>query len=212
MLKNASSKGYTTDNSVSHAASYNADLLKDMFKDDTTQQAFMQRSFLFERLRQSAALKFPIAPNPVHQQSAKLHCLYGQPILNVGRLRSSTTYPFACSKVYDLRGYTANSLWGPFNKDGSGNVDWELLEAIMVTIGYNIHSKKFVKKLFSDEWDSPFSGSWPRSFHGSPAKDISSLDARDPYGVTGTYYRVSFLFLLTKFAKQSENSSMLTID
>lgn len=200
LLQNASSKGHTTDTSACHAASYNADLLRTLFQDATTVAAFLERSFLFERQRRhnSRFLKFPNPPNPSHAKSAKLHCLYGRPILNAGRLRSSSVYPFACSKVYDVRGYTRKSLWGPFVNDGSGRVDWELLEAIMLTIGFNIHSKKFVKKLFADIWDSPFSGSWPRSFLGAPRKEISDVEARDPYGITGTWYRVSKLHYKAK--------------
>lgn len=78
--------------------------------------------------------------------------------------------------------------------DGSWRVDWEKVEAILVVLGNNIHSKRFVSKLFTDVWDSPFSGSWPRSFLSTnqpvPESDVSPLDAQDPYGITGTWYRV----------------------
>lgn len=129
-----------------------------------------------------------------HQRSAQLHCLYGTPIQNVGRLRSERTYPFACSTVYDMRGHTARTRWGPFRDDGSGRVDWEKVEAVMIVLGYNIQSKRFVAKLFSDVWSTPFSGSWARSYMPTPAPspppELSSLELSDPYGVTGTWYRV----------------------
>lgn len=169
---------------------------------------------MFDRVRSERALKFPhasaagdaerlAADDRTHQQSAKLHCLYGTPILNVGRLRSTRTYPFACSTVYDMRGHTEGTRWGPFRDDGSERVDWEKVEAVMVVLGYNIQSKRFVSKLFSDVWSSPFSGSWTQSYlsgsMGSPSREISSLELNDPYGVTGTWYRVCFFAMLLSF-------------
>lgn len=126
----------------------------------------------------------------LHQKSAHLHCLYGRPILNVGRLRSTRTYPLACSKVYDLRQYSRQTHWGPFLNDGSDGVDWEKVEAILIVLGYNIGRKRIVARIFGEIWDSPFAGSWSNSYMASPPRDMSSLEARDPYGVTGTWYRV----------------------
>ncbi|KAM3453992.1 hypothetical protein NHJ6243_009004 [Beauveria neobassiana] len=206
LLDRASSRGYTNDNSNTHSASRNADFLRQLFgSSESTRAAFLERSFLFERVRCERPLAFPRSGNDdagaaaaaaaeTHQRSARLHCLYGAPILNVGRLRSTRTYPFACSTVYDMRGHTERTGWGPFRDDGSGKVDWEKVEAVMVVLGYNIQSKRFVSKLFSDVWNTPFSGSWSQSFMQtpalSPAHEPSSLELSDPYGVTGTWYRV----------------------
>ncbi|KAH8718950.1 hypothetical protein HC256_003574 [Beauveria bassiana] len=209
LLDRASSRGYTNDNSNTHSASRNADFLRQLFgSSESTRAAFLERSFLFERVRCERPLAFPRSGNndagaaaaaaaaaaETHQRSARLHCLYGAPILNVGRLRSTRTYPFACSTVYDMRGHTERTGWGPFRDDGSGKVDWEKVEAVMVVLGYNIQSKRFVSKLFSDVWNTPFSGSWSQSFMQtpalSPAHEPSSLELSDPYGVTGTWYRV----------------------
>lgn len=173
-----------------HCVSRNSDYLKKLFYEQSTREAFLEKSFLFERVRKLDQVRFPDTVQQRHQQSAKLHCLFGKPILNIGRLRSTRTYPFACSKVYDLREYNEASKWGPFMSDGSGRVDWEKLEAIILTLGYNIHSKRYVTKLFSDVWDTPFSGSYPKSCLPSPKLDPASLEAQDPYGVTGTWYRV----------------------
>ncbi|PHH75795.1 hypothetical protein CDD82_4283 [Ophiocordyceps australis] len=194
LLQNACSQGYPTENSNSHCESRTRGLLAFWFGIHSNQEAFLQRSFLFERVRKEhhCPIRFPDAPKPEHQLSAKLHCLYGQPILNLGRLRSTRTYPFAVSKVYDLRQYTDQTRWGPFMNDSSGRVDWEKMEAILIVLGYNLHVKR-ISKLFSDVWESPFSGSWPRSFLASSQTCASALDARDPYGVTGTWYRVSRL-------------------
>ena len=194
LLHNASSQGYTISNSQTHCASKNVTLLEQCFEDESNRQAFLQRSFLFERVRNEHHGGFleESSRTEMHQQSAKLHCLYGRPILNVGRLRSDKTYPFACSKVYDLRQYTDLTGWGPFRDDTTGRVDWEKLEAIMVVLGHNINLKKIVAKIFSDVWDTPFAGSWPRSFMPSPgAGELSDLNLKDPYGITGTWYRVS---------------------
>ena len=46
-------------------------------------------------------------------------------ILQLACRRSSRMYPFACSKVYDLRQYSARTMWGPFLDDCSMRVDWE---------------------------------------------------------------------------------------
>jgi len=74
--------------------------------------------------------------------------------------------------------------------DGSFNVDWEKVEAILIVLGHNIGSRRLVARIFGEVWDSPFSGSFANSFMAPPPRDITSLEARDPYGVTGTWYRV----------------------
>lgn len=47
--------------------------------------------------------------------SAKLHCLYGDMTLECARTRTRglRVYPYACSKVYDLREFTPRTRWGP---------------------------------------------------------------------------------------------------
>jgi hypothetical protein len=46
-------------------------------------------------------------------------------------------HPYARSRVYDLRRYTAANMWGPFTDDGSARVDWEKVQAIMIDLAYN---------------------------------------------------------------------------
>lgn len=167
----------------------------------------MQRSVLFLRIRGTLAC---CQSERRHKMSAKLHCLFSQAILNMGRTRSRRTYPVACSIVYDLRRYTQRTRWGPFMDDGTDNVDWEKVEAILIVLGHNISSKRLVSRVFSDVWENPFAGSWPGSYISAPppppkpaaatttaANDDNSddeidpdLEAQDPYGVTGTWYRV----------------------
>lgn len=158
----------------------------------------------------------PVVPNiqpgseeaRIRQISAKLHCLYGAPVryarndqANNSRysLRSdvANVHPFARSLVYDLRKRTRDNFWGPFMDDGSQDVDWEKLEAIMVVLDYNI--KKFAHTYVNHEtleqmWDHPFEGATPYSFV-SPPYPISEeprppLEAQDPYNITGTWMRV----------------------
>lgn len=196
LLKRASSLGDVAPNCTTHWASCNAMLLQVLFAAQSNVDAFLSRSFLFERARreQHQPIRYDKARAEEYQKSAHLHCLYGKPILNIGRLRSNKTYAYACSKVYDLRQYTTNSRWGPFRNDGSNKVDWEKVEAILVTLSYNLHTKRLMTGDFKEVWDNPFAGSWAGSFAnvvtGPPKAPPSSLELQDPYGVTGTWYRV----------------------
>ncbi|KAH7017355.1 hypothetical protein EDB80DRAFT_282335 [Ilyonectria destructans] len=195
LLSHASASLETPPGARSHAGSLNVLFLNQLFGDESNLEAFLQRSFLFERVR--SELRHPIRASGggsskalLHQRSAKLHCLYGRPILSIGSTRASRTYPYACSKVYDLRQYTERTHWGPFLDDGSDRVDWEKVEAILIVLAKNIGSRRFVSDLFREVWDSPFSGSWPGSYMGLPGPVISSLENKDPYDVTGTWYRI----------------------
>ncbi|VZI18153.1 unnamed protein product [Fusarium fujikuroi] len=96
------------------------------------------------------------------------------------------------TEVYDLRQFTQNTGWGPFKDDGTFNVDWEKVEAILIVLGHNIGARRHIAQIFANVWDSPFSGSFQNSFMAPPPRDITSLEARDPYGVTGTWYRIRF--------------------
>lgn len=117
------------------------------------------------------------------------------------------TNTYARSKIYDLRQYTDESLWGPFKDDWSQDVDWEKVEAIMVVLGYNLRIFRQRARFDVDPvWETPWQGAQPHSFVspssgakmvkelGSPGK----LDAQDPYGISGMWMRVSWLTLWTK--------------
>ncbi|KAM0431842.1 hypothetical protein ACHAPT_005093 [Fusarium lateritium] len=197
LLQNASPSHDPAGLSRTHETSRNAALLQRIFRDGTTSEAFLQRSSLFERVHdhhRHSGPSYPQSANAdrkaIQQKSAHLHCLYGRPILNAGRLRSHRTYPFACSKVYDMRQYTMSTRWGPFMDDGSDGVDWEKVEAILVVLSNNVGPRRMVSQIFGEIWDKPFLGSWPGSFKAPPMRDMTSLEARDPYGVTGTWYRI----------------------
>ncbi|KAF5694593.1 hypothetical protein FDENT_1027 [Fusarium denticulatum] len=202
LLKNASpSHDEAINLSKTHAPSRNVAHLQSLFSRDDTAEAFLQGSSLFIRLRRQPTRDSVSAPTScddgyrtLQQKSAHLHCLYSRPILNVGRLRSMKTYPYACSKVYDLRQFTQNTGWGPFQDDDTFNVDWEKVEAILIVLGHNIGARCQIARLFAEVWDSPFSGSFQNSFVAPPPRDITSLEARDPYGVTGTCDFFAFNF------------------
>ncbi|KAK7420852.1 hypothetical protein QQZ08_010181 [Neonectria magnoliae] len=195
LLEHASPSHCPSQPTCTHAISLNTSLLADLFRHDSNHEAFFERSFLFERVR--SEVRHPIRASEggpskaaLRQRSAKLHCLYGRPILNVGPLRSGRTYPYACSKVYDLRQYTQRTHWGPFLDDGSDRVDWEKVEAILIVLAHNIGSRRSGSRVFRDVWDNPFSGSWSGSYVAPPAPDMTPLEARDPYDVTGSWYRI----------------------
>jgi hypothetical protein len=124
--------------------------------------------------------------------SAKLHSLYGVALLNYGRTRSSRMYPFACSKIYDLRQYTEYTRWGPFMNDETGRVDWEKVEAILIILRNNIKDKGLDKfPVFSNCWNAPFAGSWANSYLPWPAdRQLAPLEMQDPYNVSGTWLRI----------------------
>ncbi|EXM25426.1 hypothetical protein FOTG_07856 [Fusarium oxysporum f. sp. vasinfectum 25433] len=221
LLKNASpSHDEAINLSKTHAPSRNVAHLQSLFSRDDTAEAFLQGSSLFNRLRRQPTRDSISAPTScddgyrtLQQQSAHLHCLYSRPILNVGRLRSMKTYPYACSKVYDLRQFTQNTGWGPFKDDGTFNVDWEKVEAILIVLGHNIGARRQIARIFAEVWDSPFSGSFQNSFMAPPPRDITSLEARDPYGVTGTWYRiVCFLDYSDFFAFNFGDPELITAD
>jgi hypothetical protein len=160
-------------------------------------QFFVYRSSLYDRAAiypRKAALTVE-----ERQLSAKLHCLYGLPTSPEGR-RALSVHPYARSRVYDLRNYNEANEWGPFRNDCSMRVDWEMVESLMVILGYNseLCCRRFLEK-FTPPWtDRPFTGvvreekfikpDWPTSLLESPLK--IPLDVQDPYGVSGLYSRV----------------------
>lgn len=216
LLQHASSSGgERASASATYAHSRNAALLAELFADAGNQSAFLERSFLYERARGELPPHAPFAspPKTEHQQSAKLHCLYGVPLLHAGRshhvTRRSVMGPFACSKVYDLRQYTERTRWGPFMDDGSGRTDWEKVEAIMLVLGANLERLGLTRfPICKNFWGVPFAGVWPGSYlplpmlerdvaRGKDGEPVQELE--DPYGVSGTWLRVVCFLDYTDF-------------
>lgn len=145
---------------------------------------------------------------PYRQLSAKLHCLYGVPIDSVHKGTSASSryslrsysapiHPYARSLVYDLRQHTDHNLWGPFQNDGSLDVDWEKIEAIMIVLHHNMKLSTETHHVFEgmmDVQDKPFVGASAHSFvfppMDVPMQPALPLEAQDPYNVTGTWMRV----------------------
>ncbi|KAK0643642.1 hypothetical protein B0T16DRAFT_186983 [Cercophora newfieldiana] len=167
LLRNASKSTPNTSrviHSLTYPSSRNTSILTTLLT-PTSLSPFLTSSFLFSRARGTSPPTIPLSPLAHHQQSAHLHCLYGSPILKHGRTRSSSMYPFACSKVYDLREYTDGSMWGPFWNDGSGRVDWEKVEAILMVVGGNIRGKGLEGfPVFENFWGRGWGGSWEGSY------------------------------------------------
>ncbi|KAH8811386.1 hypothetical protein F5884DRAFT_749771 [Xylogone sp. PMI_703] len=176
-------------------ASLNISLLVDIFSKQVNKDGFLTQSTLFERAR--GRINSDVTKD-MHQASAKLHVLCGVPILRPdgGRVtRQNKAYPYAASIVYDLRNYTAASEWGPFLDDGSGRVDWEKLEAVMIVLGHNLRLfSEGHNRLFRPVWATPFSTTAANSYVSrSIAKNYElppPIDAMDPYHVSGTWMRV----------------------
>lgn len=107
------------------------------------------------------------------------------------------TNTYARSKVYDLRQYTDESLWGPFKNDSSQDVDWEKMEAIMVVLGYNLRMfRERARFEIQPVWDTPWRGIQPGSLPVNMTKELGapeSLEDRDPYGISGMWMRVSLM-------------------
>ncbi|KAK6523071.1 hypothetical protein TWF281_002494 [Arthrobotrys megalospora] len=172
-------------------SSKNLDFLEEAF-DKLNLDTLLCRSSLFE---EAGDVTHVVADTEFERQlSAKLHCYYGIPMDPRSR-KSKPTHPWARSRVYDLRNYDTNTMWGPFRADGSGRVDWEKMEAIMIVLGFNM-------KVLVEEADVPFGTIWAVKFrgavpHSGPHEKYTLVDeieppleARDPYGVTGTWLRV----------------------
>ncbi|OAK96673.1 hypothetical protein IQ06DRAFT_296691 [Phaeosphaeriaceae sp. SRC1lsM3a] len=158
--------------------------------------AFMSRSSLYARA--GTELQRPADDAPSRQLSAKLHCLFGIPSSNVGR-RVLSAHPFARAKVYDLRNYTEGTGWGPFLDDGKFRVDWEMVESLMIVLGYNsgLCCRRFQPR-FSPPWAKPLQGVVPEKEKlGSrewDAKMVEEVDVplkmKDPFNVSGVWSRI----------------------
>ena len=190
LLKHASFINNSVEN---QPVSNNVEFLRNLFENELAANVFMQQSSLFERMKTTGwfSVRHQQPPKEEHQMSAKLHCLFGRPMFKAGRTRSTRSYPYACSRVYDLRQYTQRTKWGPFRDDDTGRVDWEKVEAINIVLAKNVNSQWPQTDCFDEIWDTPFFGSFPKSFIPNNLPDLGDLDAKDPYGITGAWYRVS---------------------
>ncbi|KAF2200576.1 hypothetical protein GQ43DRAFT_396099 [Delitschia confertaspora ATCC 74209] len=139
-------------------------------------------------------LQIPADDEDDRQLSAKIHCLHGFQISHGKSLPSLLA--LARSHVYDLRNYTEYTGWGPWRKDGSMRVDWEMVEALMIDLGYN---SIYCHPRFRPVWSKPFAGitrnTVVKNYEFAILKELDiPLDIKDPYNISGTWIRiVSFL-------------------
>ncbi|KAF1966564.1 hypothetical protein BU23DRAFT_316638 [Bimuria novae-zelandiae CBS 107.79] len=179
-----------------NGSSLNKEELISLFSDPQNVNTFLHKSSLYGRAGTETQSQ---AHDPeTRQKSAKLHCIFGIPNNSTGR-RTLSTHPFARSRVYDLRNYTKRSRWGPFRNDGSMRVDWELIESIMVVLGYNngLCSRRYMDR-FGLPWSAPFANilqdrfaQLPPPSSASPTTDSDlPLDLQDPYNISGIWARV----------------------
>jgi hypothetical protein len=176
--------------------SFNQQVLSELF-DTITQNrdAFLCRSSLYSRA--GTTNQKPWWDETGRQLSAKLQCLFGITSTTGGR-RSLSTHPYARSNVYDLRNYTNKTQWGPFRDDGTMRVDWEMIESIMIVLGYSsgLCCRRFLAK-FRPPWTNPFEGVVPERAKIMPQYPASlpmeldvPLNLRDPYNVSGVWSRI----------------------
>ena len=175
----------------------NRKFLADYFDDRSNKSAYLCRSSLFQHCRLPE--DEPASSEQERQLSAKLHVYYGLEVEpsadEIETHLAKDVHPYARSRVYDLRRYNPHNMWGPFMNDGSGRVDWEKVQAILVDLGYNL-------RIFSERtqgqivpfWDRAFFGLAPDSFVSHSLLDNPTphtpLELQDPYGVTGTWMRI----------------------
>ena len=151
----------------------NVELLKQYFLDEKNRDIFLFHSTLFVYARREYPELWSFEKR---QMSAKLHCLYGG--ITQEASNGVLMYPLAAEKVYDLRNYTAQTLWGPFRFDGSRMVDWEMVEAIMLVLVRNLRiSRVFTHQFIQPIWDRPFVG-------------VRYAEPDDVYGINGTWMRL----------------------
>ncbi|KAK8079755.1 f-box-like domain-containing protein [Apiospora hydei] len=206
--------GERATSSTTHVYSRNAALFARLFSTYDNQHAFLERSFLYERARAELphAGTFSSPPKKEHQMSAKLHCLYGVPLLYAQRSQHETRQgkmsPFACSKVYDIRQYTPLTRWGPFygRRLRSGRLGESRGYSVGTWSQPEEPGLEFVPHLpellghpfrWGLAWQLSSSATGRRGRGGGVEQN--PLELQDPYGVTGTWLRVVCFLDYTDF-------------
>ncbi|KAK8163200.1 hypothetical protein BC567DRAFT_232959 [Phyllosticta citribraziliensis] len=145
---------------------------------------------------------------------------------------------YARSRVYDLRQWHEGNSWGPFMDDSSKRVDWVKMSCIMMVL--LSQQRRYCKSLGSSHlpiWHLPFAGAVPNTYVDldggiAPAQILPepksshpaarmlkepelSLDELDPYGITGTWFRIvnfldySDLYQFNLISRNRPNSESL---
>ncbi|KAF1983514.1 hypothetical protein K402DRAFT_338324 [Aulographum hederae CBS 113979] len=189
-----------------YGTSRNIALLRELFEDRHVADVLLSSSSLY-RIAGSESQK-PASSPEARQLSAKLKVLAGSFSDTYATKSAYSTLPVARSIVYDIRRYNRRNLWGPFLDDGSHDVDWEKMEAIMADLAHN--TRLFNDKVYNVteiDWDEPFRGVTPGSYRsvehaasqdglGQPRASRMPREIQgptgdeDPYGITGMWKRI----------------------
>lgn len=163
------------------------------------------RAGVYKRGRLECELRSIVKDPHGAMMSAKVHCLFGAPSHRTwDKEATEDMYPFAASKVYDFRNYLRANLWGPFKDDGSIEVDWEKVEAVMLVLGHTFRQRKRPLLAAWSNWTEPFHGAFANSYVPHPELRGRLLPStcpkcipapmpaylEDPYGISGAWLRV----------------------
>lgn len=89
-------------------------------------------------------------------------------------------------------------MWGPFRDDGSMRVDWEMIESLMIVLGYNsgLCCRRLIHR-FRPPWTEPLEGVFPERAKIMPdyppklyLEPEVPLQLKDPYNVSGVWSRI----------------------
>jgi hypothetical protein len=178
----------------SEERSLNIMFLTSCFKYQDNIVIFLANSSIFERSGKTRLPLITHQPVELRQLTARLYCYHGITPCEQGK-EGTILQGFARSTVYDLRNYTDKTLWGPFRKDGSLSVDWEMVQAIQIILARNFRAYAVAPGDYEPKWAQPFGGVARSTLKSSytPLVDQPdlSLEDRDPYNVSGTWIRVS---------------------
>lgn len=193
LLRNATpSPGATPSSSTpTHLPSRNVLFLEELLKDPFSRDLFLYLSGVFHRPAR------PHVPSDTFWEAipgmAQLNCLYGNVNMSSASVNYSisTAHAWAECKAYNLTECTVNGNWGPFRDHEGGEVDWNRVEAAMMVLANNAGGGKWDKSGCMTS-GLPFSGSYPYSFSCPILRRDPCIDVdTDPYGITGTWTRVS---------------------
>lgn len=174
-----------------HLPSRTAPFLSELVKRPASKMHLLYISELFS-IYPAEAIDWPSARYR-NTRFARLNCLFGQAVAEKNtymKSRLDVAYTWAAPMVYQLLNYTWYGNWGPFEDDEKGKVDWTRVEASMVLLGHNTADGPYELGYMMKA--PPFSGSYPYSFScPHQRRDPRAVDETDPYGITGTWIRVS---------------------
>ncbi|OJD34844.1 f-box domain-containing protein [Diplodia corticola] len=156
----------------------------------TNRAAILSGSSLYHRA--GSEVQKPFDDECDRQMSAKLAVLHGVPMELSDRRQTKPVHSYARSRVYDLRRYTDETLWGPFMDDGSQRVDWENLESLLIVLSWNIN--RFCERAygrFRPLWNVPFTGVPTNSFRSKAPYRFADDPSDDDSGMLEAMHMIT---------------------